>query len=1656
MKTQKKIIGKCIKLLSLTLTLLVASLLYSCGIFSNEPDHVHEFYDNYVEETCTEDGYLSQRCDCGEEYIIDNYYRRGHDTRFDEYVEPTCTTPGYDLYRCHCGYVEKTERISALGHFHDYNYTEEWTYSTCTEDGYLYGICECGYRELWETYKADGHHYSEEVVSPTCTEGGYSVFTCYCGDSYVDNYTEPAHYGTVYEGKDATCTESGWSEYIICDICDYNGFAEIAALGHDFSDCYYIAPTCTDNGRMTGPCRNCGEMFDEPVPATGHTYSDLVDTGDICNNVPTSFIYCTTCDVVIFSIGHNYKVSVTQATCTEDGKTDYTCIRCEDTYTVTREAVGHIGGEWTTVTEATCTAEGEEICRCMICDEVLATQTIAPTSHNYTSSEIGAKIYYVCKVCEDVKTVDKVNNSISLGGGSSGGGNTTLGPKELFTITFVPNNGETISPLTIVKDEVVELPIPEKEGFTFGGWFYTEDFSLPCVPEEIDKSVTLYAFWIANDATVAKDKNSIITGVDTSFTFGVISDVALYNSNIGNYLSVTDRDGNKVNVYIESTDGNIYNIASDDYSPAQTYIATLNEGVSFVDFAGSEFWFKIASDEYMSIVYRDEVVLISETDVYGTYTQGETLFLVLAEDLLDKDDIAVIYGEYEFEILYSFRVVSQIPINKIYIYEITDADYDSVFETYKANLVDNIDASQIELSVTIKEDIIAAVEESPLYAQFVQTAKIFGDNSNGKYKLVEIGMEEPPIHMRKEGLVINIKVKAVYEKDTIVGIGVIQTDRFEVILDIKHTTNFISEAEFEGIDNYSFILGLDSTLSIEIYVSSDLDHLEKQKSFTDLFKQVKTTGIFEQAEYKDYKFEPKQDPTERSITIGRISTPGFIRFYIDIEVGFRFEATGTIGAQLLVNNRTRYGIQNSPETGYRFISSNYSDSMTGAYIIGRVEVAAFIRVEVGVIFAGIARLYVEAECGPSFQMGGIFHAFGSSTAMEDESVIGGFIRLGAIAKVKINFTVSLCTIIGNIDFYEVEIWKLEKEWWWFEVGSAEVPLYFSVRDEVVNTSIKCKNKIRLDEIIDHFVVFHDLDESEKYEVKVEEKDCKYYLIGTDENKYGKIVVEKEGDKDIYYLVVDDFAGTKSFEISVVCGNISKTATINVAMSHTVYSVSVSSSVCSPGKTINYYRCSRCHDYFYADDYGYLQWIDELPTRYESAHQMEKLTVPAECKANGGEDFDYYHCVSCGKLFSDSMGYISISESSLDDKKGEHSFTNGVCACGKLESDCVKYSVTLDPNGGTCITDWTVTYGEEYGDIPTPIWEDDDFTTHKFLGWYTDDGELITSSTNVGAVGDHTLTAKWDITYYYGIVLYTCYDKIYMDTDKYNVILCPIDESITLTANNLPDWNGNNLSYWAWGYYDTEDPYEVYSTELTFGANTFKHRDVVYIVGIVECFTTGTMITMADGTERPIEDLQVGDMVLTRNFVTGEFEAAPISLYWYHGTSTFNVLNLSFSDGTVVRVINDHGFFDADLNKFVYINEKNYTDYLGHRFIKFDGDGSYGTVIFEGMEVTTEKTGSYSLRTAINDNAIAEGMLTLTPEDIPGMLTYFEVGEDLKYDEEKMNADIEKYGLYTYEEWADYVSYEEFVALNGQYFKILVGKGILTEEDILSLIAGMRV
>lgn len=221
-----------------------------------------------------------------------------------------------------------------------------------------------------------------------------------------------------------------------------------------------------------------------------------------------------------------------------------------------------------------------------------------------------------------------------------------------------------------------------------------------------------------------------------------------------------------------------------------------------------------------------------------------------------------------------------------------------------------------------------------------------------------------------------------------------------------------------------------------------------------------------------------------------------------------------------------------------------------------------------------------------------------------------------------------------------------------------------------------------------------------------------------------------------------------------------------------------------------------------------------------------------------------------------------------------------------------------------------------------------------------------------------------------------------------------------------------------------------------------------------CFAEGTMITLADGTRKPVEEITYGDELLAWDFHTGTYVATVPSLIESHETGEYRVINLRFADGTVARVIVDHGFFDAAENNFVFLDEENVDSYIGHAFVQVSENGTYRNVELIGYEITVENVAYYTIQTAFYNNCIAENMFTLTspPEGVDGWFDYFEIGEGMRYDEEKKQAEIEKYGLYTYEDFAEYVTYEQFIAFNGPYLKILVGRGILTYEDILTLIA----
>lgn len=219
----------------------------------------------------------------------------------------------------------------------------------------------------------------------------------------------------------------------------------------------------------------------------------------------------------------------------------------------------------------------------------------------------------------------------------------------------------------------------------------------------------------------------------------------------------------------------------------------------------------------------------------------------------------------------------------------------------------------------------------------------------------------------------------------------------------------------------------------------------------------------------------------------------------------------------------------------------------------------------------------------------------------------------------------------------------------------------------------------------------------------------------------------------------------------------------------------------------------------------------------------------------------------------------------------------------------------------------------------------------------------------------------------------------------------------------------------------------------------------------ECVAEGTLITLADGTRKPVELLTGNERLLVWNLHTGRFDSAPILFIDREIRTTYSVLNLSFSDGTVVKVIGEHGFWDCNLNRYVYLRQDNAHEYLGHVF-KNQAEAGLGEVTLTGATVTQEVTVAYSPVTAEHLCYFVDGILSM-PGGIEGIFNLFEVdAETMRYDEALMAADIEKYGIFTYEEFSAFVPVNEemFEVFNGKYLKVAIGKGLVTEEKLMQL------
>ncbi len=358
--------------------------------------------------TCTEKGYTTYTCTCGDTYTDNEVDALGHTVVTDAAVAPTCTDTGKTEGK-HCSVCNKVlvaqEVINALGHTPGAAATCT-TAQTCT-------VCGA------EIVAALGHKSTPlPAVDPTCTETGLTVGNkcSVCNETIVAQEEVPALGHTkadaVKENEVAAeCEKEGsYDSVVYCSVCDTELSREtvtVPALGHTEVVDAAVAAKCTETGLTEGShCSVCNEVLvaQKEIPATGHTAATAVQENvknATCTNGGSyeSVVRCSVCKVELSRTtvttdpsGHNYTSVVTAPTCTTDGYTTYTCGKCGDTYTGDEvDALGHTEADAVKENHnnPTCAAEGsyESVVYCSVCNAELVRNKITIDKLPHTEAD---------------------------------------------------------------------------------------------------------------------------------------------------------------------------------------------------------------------------------------------------------------------------------------------------------------------------------------------------------------------------------------------------------------------------------------------------------------------------------------------------------------------------------------------------------------------------------------------------------------------------------------------------------------------------------------------------------------------------------------------------------------------------------------------------------------------------------------------------------------------------------------------------------------------------------------------------------------------------------------------------------------------------------------------------------------------------------------------------------------------------------------------------------------------------------------------------------------------------------------------------------------------------------------------------------------------
>lgn len=206
---------------------------------------------------------------------------------------------------------------------------------------------------------------------------------------------------------------------------------------------------------------------------------------------------------------------------------------------------------------------------------------------------------------------------------------------------------------------------------------------------------------------------------------------------------------------------------------------------------------------------------------------------------------------------------------------------------------------------------------------------------------------------------------------------------------------------------------------------------------------------------------------------------------------------------------------------------------------------------------------------------------------------------------------------------------------------------------------------------------------------------------------------------------------------------------------------------------------------------------------------------------------------------------------------------------------------------------------------------------------------------------------------------------------------------------------------------------------------------------ISCLAEGTKIKLANGKYKNIEDIRYDDLIMAYSYDLGKvvFEY-PIWIEKENMADSYQ--KITFSDGTILKTVGEHGIYSVDAKKYVSATDKDNFK-IGTRVIKFDKNNKKKVVQVENIEIINEKINYYHVTSNRYHNVLSNDILTTDAFLVVSNMFAFD--NNIMWTSER-DEFLKTNDLFYYEDWSHMFARHLFAGYRMPETKHLFNQGLL--------------